>query len=358
VEAPSNIDKCLAILVLRRAGCSQDDVSSIMHCAKSRVGEVEKWFSTEISYSMAVEVCSEAAIKEVISLDIITSDEVHKGLLQKVERITPGVILRHYRQDHLIRPRFQEIKDLAIQLHSSISNISAKDWSIWGLPDTGYPPQTSEAGLKLWMDRGELVVKLSVEMDHLHPLFMARMKASFSEFGYYDRWRKSLDRLVYMCCALAAEIRSKAKDETNLLLDNPPGAVLSFNVSTWGAGETGGLSGTPPAIRESYLDNVSKYIYEFAVDNFASEKQPNLEILQEQSGNCWLVPADAHNYHLAMGSLDEMEKCREATVSLAARYANDERIGKIVAGARKVRKDAVPYITALSSIIEEAADGS
>ena len=246
---------------------------------------------------------------------------------------------------------------LAMQLRSSLSSFGPKDWSIWGLPDTGYPPQTSEAGLKLWMDRGELVVKLSVEMDHLHPLFMARLKASFSEFGSYDRWRRSLDRLVYMCFALAAEIRSKAKDETNLLLDTPPGAV-SFNVSTWGTGETGGLSGTSFAIRESYLDNVSKYIYEFALDNFASKKQPNLEILKEQSGNCWLAPADHRNYYLAKGFLDEMEKCREATVSLAARYANDERIGKIVAGARKVQEDAAPYITALSSIIEENAGGS
>lgn len=248
--------------------------------------------------------------------------------------------------------------ELAIQLRSSLSSFGPKDWSIWGFPDTGYPPQTSEAGLKLWMDRGELVVKLSVEMDHLHPLFMARLKASFSEFGSYGRWRKSLDRLVYMCFALAAEIRSKAKDETNLLLDTPPGAVSSFRISTWSGGEPIGLSNTSFAIRESYLDNVSKYIYEFAVDNFASEKQLNLEILQEQSGNCWLLPADHHNYCLAIGFLDEMEKCREATVSLAARYANDERIGKIVAGARKVQEDAASYITALSSIIEKAAGGS
>ena len=152
MEAPTDIDKCLAILVLRRTGCSQDMVASIMHCAKARIGEVENWFSKQLSYSEAVELCSETAIKGMIDIDLVPCEEVDKKLLEKVTRITPDIILRHYRQDHLLPAKWQKNVDLAVQLQGSMSNISAKDWAIWGLPDTGQPPLTSEAGIKIWMD--------------------------------------------------------------------------------------------------------------------------------------------------------------------------------------------------------------
>jgi excisionase family DNA binding protein len=229
---------------------------------------------------------------------------------------------------------WSEYLELAIQLQNSVSGIGPKDWAIWWLTDTGNPPQTSEAGLRLWEDRGELAVKLSVELDKRFPLFMTRLKASFTEFHSYDRWRESLTVFIGLCGDMAHKIWTESEAKTGL-------SLIRY-----------------PVMGHGHLMNVPRYIYEFAVDNHASKEQPNLVILENKSGNCWLVPADAHNYHLAMGSLDEMEKCWEATVSLAVRYANDERIGEIVAGARKLRKDAVPYITALSSIIEEAASGS
>jgi len=112
VETPTDIDKCLAILVLRRAGCSQDTVASIIHCAKSRIGEVENWFSKQLSYSKVVELCSETAIKGMIDIDLVTCDEVDKKLLEKVMRITPDMILRHYRQDHFLLVKWQETMDL------------------------------------------------------------------------------------------------------------------------------------------------------------------------------------------------------------------------------------------------------
>jgi len=229
---------------------------------------------------------------------------------------------------------WSEYLELAIKLQNSLSGIGPKDWSIWGLLDTGAPPQTSEAGLRLWEDRGELVVKLSVEMDKSYPIFLKRLKGSFTEFHSYDRWHESLTIFIRLCWDMARKIRIESEAETGLFLS------------------------TYPVMGHGHLINVPKYIYEFAVDNHTSKEQPNLVILRNKSGNCWLVPADAHSYHLAMGSLDEMKKCWEATISLAARYANDERIGEIVAGARKLRKDAVPYIQALSSIIEKAAAGS
>ncbi len=92
MELPTDIDRCLAILVLRRVGCSQDMVASIIHCAKSTIGEVENWFSKQLSYSKAIELCSEAAIKGMIDIDLVPCDEVDKKLLEKVMRITPDMI--------------------------------------------------------------------------------------------------------------------------------------------------------------------------------------------------------------------------------------------------------------------------
>ncbi len=123
MEAPIDIDRCLAILVLRRAGCTQDTVASIMHCAKSKIGEVENWFSKQLPYSRAVVLCSEAAIKQIIDVDLVPYELVDKRLLEKVTRITPDMILRRYRQDHLLPLRWQESMDLAIQLQGSMSNI-------------------------------------------------------------------------------------------------------------------------------------------------------------------------------------------------------------------------------------------
>ena len=44
-EPPADLDRCLAILLLRTADRSQDMVSSILHCHKSVVGNVERWFT-------------------------------------------------------------------------------------------------------------------------------------------------------------------------------------------------------------------------------------------------------------------------------------------------------------------------
>ena len=212
----------------------------------------------------------------------------------------------------------------------SLSRISAKDWAIWGLPDAGQPPLTSEAGLRLWIDRGKLVVKLAVEQDKRFPLFIARFKNSFPEFKSYDEWRESLTGFVNMCWALAQEICSRAENET-------------------------GLNLSPiPVMGKGHLLNVPKFIYEFALDNYASEKQPDLEIIQNDPYRHRLVPGDLPNYILAIGSRDEMEKCKEVTISLTNQYVKDERIGEINAEALQLKKQASPLKAVLSTIIGEA----
>ncbi len=88
--------------------------------------------------------------------------------------------------------KWSEYLELAMHLQNSISHIDPKDWAIWGLPDTGQPPQTSEAGFMIWIDRGNLVVKLRVEQDSQFPLFMDRLKTRFPEFASYKQWRESV----------------------------------------------------------------------------------------------------------------------------------------------------------------------
>jgi hypothetical protein len=102
-EPPIDLDRCLAILVLRTVGCSWDDVASILHCWKLKVGEVEHWFTDpeQLSYLQATELCSDTAIKSVVSLYLVPEEQADKKLLEKATCITGDNILLHYRTDYL-----------------------------------------------------------------------------------------------------------------------------------------------------------------------------------------------------------------------------------------------------------------
>ena len=220
--------------------------------------------------------------------------------------------------------------DLAVQLQSSMTNISTKDWAIWGLPDTGQPPLTSEAGLRIWIGRGKLVVKLVVEQDDRFPLFVTRLKTLFTEFNSYDEWRESLTDFVTTCWVLAHEVWGGAENGTGLNLS----AI--------------------PVMGKGHLLNVPQFIYEFALDNYASGKQPELEILQSDPYRYRLVPKDLPNYVLAISSKDEMEMCNKVTVSLIKQYAQDERIGEIIARLLQLKKQTAPFQSALATVIRKA----
>ena len=224
--------------------------------------------------------------------------------------------------------------EIAIQLQNSLSHVSLKDWAIWGLPDSGDPTLTSEARLKIWMERGELVVKLAVEQENRFPLFMSKLKTAFPEFNDYDQWRQSLTKFVSMCWTMTHEIWSRAEGET-------------------------GLNLSPiPVMGKGHLLNVPKFIYEFALDNYSSGKQPELEVLQNDSNRYRLVPGDLPDYILAIGSKEEMVRCKEVSISLINQCAKDERIGQIKVKALEVKKQGAPFQTILSTVIEEATADS
>lgn len=305
-----------------------------MHCAKLIIGEVERWFSKELSYSEAARLCNDMAVKRVIDIDLIPQEEVDKKLLEKLAQITGDDILRHYRQDYLFQLRWVEDIDLAVRLEKSISNINAKDWAIWGLLDRGEPPLTSEAGLKIWVDRGKLMIKLAVEQEPRFPPFLSRLKVAFPVFEEYDKWKDSLRDFIDMCWTVAHEIWRNAENETGLNLSSIP------------------------VMGKGHLLNVPKFIYEFALDNYMAENQPELELLQQDPNRYMLAPNDLPDYILAMGSHDEMERCKEVTSSLSNQYTRDERIGNISSKAVGIRKQTVPFLSALSSILKEPAGES
>jgi len=233
--------------------------------------------------------------------------------------------------ESLAKPsKLADYLEIAAQLRSSLSKISPKDWAIWGLPDTGKPPLTSEAGLSIWIDRGKLVISLALENNDRFPLFISRLKAIFPEFKDYDRWRESLVELVSMCWTLAHEIWSKAENETGLELS----AI--------------------PVMGRGHLLNVPKFIYEFALDNHNSGKQPDLMVLEHGSDRFRLVLKDQPDYVLAVGSMDEMQRCQDVTTSLAKRYASDGRIGDINAKALQVKKQSAPLQAVLLRLISGA----
>ncbi len=188
--------------------------------------------------------------------------------------------------------KWSEYIGTAVQLQNSLSHIDPKDWGIWGLPDTGEPPLTSEAGFMTWIDRGNLVVNLRVEQDSQFQFFMDRLKSRFPEFASYEQWRESVIDFFQMCYAVAHEIWSRSVNETRLNLS----AI--------------------PVMAKGHLVNVPKFIYEFALDNYASGNQPELEVLQDSEDYYRLVPKNIPNYILARGSPDEMEKCKKITTHI------------------------------------------
>jgi len=178
------------------------------------------------------------------------------------------------------------------------------------------------------------VVKLTVEQGHQFLLFMSKLKTVFPEFKDYDQWRQSLTKLVSMCWTMAHEIWSRAEGEIGLNLSSIP------------------------VMGRGHLLNVPKFIYEFALDNYSSGKQPDLEILQNDPKRYRLMPRDLPDYILAIGSREEMERCKKVTISLTKQYAQDEQIGRIKVKALEVKMRSVLFQTILSTVIEETAADS
>ena len=80
-------------------------------------------------------------------------------------------------------------------------------------------------------------------------------------------------------------------------------------------------------------------------------------MLQDELKRYKLVPKNLHDYILAIGSEAEMVRCQKSTSSLCSEYADDERVSEIEAKAVEIRKQAEPFLNALSTVLEEASGG-
>lgn len=83
-----------------------------------------------------------------------------------------------------------------------------------------------------------------------------------------------------------------------------------------------------------------------------------MEILQNDPNRYRIVTKDLPEYVLAIGSREEMERCKEVTISLTNQYAQDEQIGRIKVKALEVKRQSALFQTILSTVIEETAADS
>ena len=102
MEAPTALDNCLMILILRTAGCTQDSVASMVHRAKQTVGAVESWF-TQLHWQEARALCEDRAIKEMVGRELVSIEDVDPETLVKAAQLTGDSILRHFRPDYTDR---------------------------------------------------------------------------------------------------------------------------------------------------------------------------------------------------------------------------------------------------------------
>jgi len=226
--------------------------------------------------------------------------------------------------------RFQ---DMAARLQYSLSRISAKDWAIWGLPDTNNTQLTSEASLIVLEKRGKTLVSLRVEQDNQFSAFIGEMLSVFPEFEDFSRWKESLTDLISLCHSIGREIWRRSEDETGLI-----------------------VSPIPPMGVDGHLINVPQFIYEFALDHYMTGRTPELEVLAALPKQHKLVPSGLPEYTLAKGSEQRMRQCKQAVEMLAVQYANRPEIGDIKAKEAGVQEESKPFLNALSRVAIASKD--
>ena len=104
-----------------------------------------------------------------------------------------------------------------------------------------------------------------------------------------------------------------------------------------------------------FLANVPLFVYEFALDNYDSEKLPGFELLPYDAYRLKLTPEGKPEYPpLAIGMREEMMICEQATTFLCSCYTHDGRIGKVIEEEAKVRKQAEALEEALAHVLSQS----
>jgi hypothetical protein len=188
-------NRCLALLMLLAAGCSQQDTADTLHCAKTTVVKVENWFH-QISISEAALFCNSTAMKYTFLLEIATSDQQldHKKLIV-VSQMDGAYLLKHFgktkntgqipllvpdRQQH-----YSRLAKAAEKLRLNIKDIKASKGKLVGNVTVG-----------------ELQVSKNIEktlrnVDRLDAAcLLSHLKATCSEFNGIDDWESLTNRFL------------------------------------------------------------------------------------------------------------------------------------------------------------------
>lgn len=149
MEAPiEDLNRCLAILILKAAGCNNEDVADVLHCHKGVVGNVEQWFK-ELPEEKAVKLCHTQAMKNAFWLQIMTSDkQVEYKKLGVAAQTTNDYLLMHYGKTKTAakQPQFApdwhqhyaRLTEAAEKLRLNIKDIKQSKVTLLGNVTAGY----------------------------------------------------------------------------------------------------------------------------------------------------------------------------------------------------------------------------
>jgi hypothetical protein len=105
VNAPVNdYNKCLAVLMLRTADCSQEATASYLGCGKKKVVAIEKWFR-ELRYRDAASVCFDNALDSVFVTELEKNGFMTKDILSDLKKLDSISVLMRYCQVKTRGPR-------------------------------------------------------------------------------------------------------------------------------------------------------------------------------------------------------------------------------------------------------------
>ena len=225
--------------------------------------------------------------------------------------------------------KWSGLLDIAAQLQSSLSAIDPKYLGVYGVgPHSFGSTVMPQLKLRVWVERGQVQVNLLVEEDGRFPLFMSQARAEFPQFNDFENWKGCLAELITICQSMRSEIKDGFERETGIMV---------FGEAIISAGP---------------LYEAWRFVYEFTLDNYMTEKLPELEVIF-YSKRYYLVPKMHPEYVLVTGSEEEIRRCEKAVIDLAQRYASSATVVEIKAKAAKLIEQAKPFQTALSVLLGE-----
>lgn len=258
LEAPASFSLCLAILILRTAHLTQDDVASHLRCGKPTIVKVEGWFK-ELSFSQAEALCCDVdLIEESRSLIAKSEEELLIPTAIKVGAISSNRILRHYRSDYLEQkdkkipaieyeetPHKQKMRELAGELINEISLpwimnsfiAELKPGQLVYVDPRGHrqgPPIVIAKDKKISV---EISIEGKGEIDHLHKGLRSHLKTgNFSQvLDEIGNWRQGVTDNLAKCHGFFALIKKKLEKSYSVSIplkyEEQPGFTMWFPIT-------------------------------------------------------------------------------------------------------------------------------